>query len=86
MTLSYRERNNIAVRKSRAAAKAIRSDINWIWRNTAVAEHKAIEEFLAGQDAALTPETKVVLRQHLFAARARARQRYTELLKRLNGD
>ena len=82
-----RERNNAASRRSRAAAKASRSKVEWLLSDDAGlsdASRFAVLCFLDGDDPPLTPIARDSLRKHLLARRAVERENIAALLARLD--
>ena len=81
-----RDRNNEAARRSRAKAKHMRAETEWLLGDGAGLsgpERLEATRFLADEPCTLTPATKEALRKHLTAKRARERDRIGALLKRL---
>ena len=81
-----REQNNKAARTWRARVKKERRRVHWVLTHPDLseAEHAQARLFLSGRGAALSPKLRELLRLHLKAARAHARDRCGSLLSRLD--
>ena len=84
--LNYRERNNAAARKSKAAAKEARARPEWVkfHPDLSRAEKRTVKRFLNGGSPALTAKARDLIYKHLVAARGIAREHYARELERLD--
>ena len=85
--LNYRERNNAAARKSKAAAKEARAKPEWITHHPDLSypERRTVRRFLAGGSPAMTAKARDLLHKHLVAARGMSREHYSREIERLDG-